>query len=58
MLNRFKSIFTPKKTKKQNLKYSPNEKKSPRSVNKENNVFFFLIISNNYHQIIIKLLIY
>jgi len=37
MLNRFKSIFTPKKTKKQNLKYSPYEKRSPRNVNKENN---------------------
>jgi len=35
MLNRFKSIFTPKKTKKQNLKYSPYEKRSPRNANKE-----------------------
>jgi len=37
MLNKFKSIFTPKKTKKQNLKYSPYEKKSPRNINKEIN---------------------
>ncbi|ORX87076.1 hypothetical protein BCR32DRAFT_264561 [Anaeromyces robustus] len=35
MLNRFKSVFSPKKTKKQNLKYSPYERNSPRNTNKE-----------------------
>ncbi|KAG4099840.1 hypothetical protein H8356DRAFT_1664928 [Neocallimastix lanati (nom. inval.)] len=34
MFNKFKSIFTPKKQKKQNLKYSPYERKSPRILNK------------------------
>jgi len=45
MLNRFKSIFTPKKTRKQNLKYSPYEKRSPRNDNKEK-VKAFLIFIN------------
>ncbi|ORX44342.1 hypothetical protein BCR36DRAFT_586196 [Piromyces finnis] len=35
MLNKFKSIFAPKNPKKQNLKYSPYERKSPRIINKE-----------------------
>jgi len=48
MLNKFKSIFSPKKTKKQNLKYSPYERKSPRINNREKvTVNFILSIINN-----------